>query len=604
MNKTKLLALLFALALVAAACGSGEGDTDTTAGGDGGATTTTEGTTEPTDPPAGGGAGEGGELILQQWQAPTAVNPLLSGGTKELLASSLVLEPLAEVNPAGELVPALATEIPTVDNGGVSEDFTSITWTLEEGVLWSDGTPLTADDVVFTWEYCTGTSDCTQSSYFDGVSNVEAVDETTVTITYDAPQPFPYNAFTTYQSPILQQAQFADCMAEAAITCTEQNEGPIGTGPYKVEEFRTNDTAVYSMNENYRGVADGQPFFSSLTIVGGGDAESTARAVLQTDEADYAWNLQVLPDVLAPMEAEGNGVLLGAFGSQVERIMLNQTNPDPDLGDQRSEPGTEHPFLTDPAVYQALSLAIDRQAVNDVAYGDFAGRPTCNVWPVETAFAGQSSNNDVCLMQDIDAANALLDEAGYEDTDDDGIRETEDGQPLFILYQTSTNAVRQLTQDVVKANWLEIGVDSELKNIDASVFFGGDTASPDTYQRFYADVEMYTNSSPSADAQAYMSNWTCAQVVSPSENFGGSNISRWCQDDYDAVFTELQAATDPADRQQLVIELNDMVVQRGALIPITWRANVSAFGADIQGVGDLNGWDSEYWNVEEWTRSG
>lgn len=604
MNRRKLLVLLFALALVAAACGSSEGDSPDTTEGDVGATTTSEGSTEPTDPPAGGGAGEGGELILQQWQAPTAVNPLLSGGTKELLASSLVLEPLAEVDPAGELVPALATEIPTVDNGGVAEDFTSITWTLKEGLLWSDGTAVTANDVVFTWEYCTGSSDCTQSSYFDGVTSVEAVDDTTVTITFATPQPFPYNAFTTYQSPILQQAQFADCMAEAAITCTEQNEFPIGTGPYKVEEFRTNDTAVYTFNENYRGAADGQPFFETVTIVGGGDAESTARAVLQTDEADYAWNLQVLPDVLEPMEAEGNGVLLGAFASNVERIMVNQTNPDPDLGDQRSEPGTEHPFLTDPAVYQALSLAIDRQAINDVAYGDFAGQPTCNVWPVETAFAGQSSNNDECLTQDIDAANTLLEEAGYVDTDDDGIRETPDGEPLFVLYQTSTNAVRQLTQDVVKANWLEIGVDSELKNVDASVFFGGDTSSPDTYQRFYADLEMYTNGSPSSDAQTYMSNWTCNQVVSPSENFGGSNIARWCSEEYDAKYAELQAAFDPADRQQLVIELNDMVVQGGAVIPITWRASVSAFGTDIQGIGDLNGWDSEYWNIEGWTRSG
>ena len=595
MKPTKLPALLAVLALVLAACGTGEGEeTTTTADG---------GTTTPDTTPAGD-AGQGGPLILQQWQAPSSLNPFLSGGTKELLAASLILEPLAEFDAAGELVPALAAEIPTAENGGISEDFATITWTLKEGVLWSDGTPFTADDVVFTWEYCTGTTDCTQSSFFSGITNVEAADATTVVITFEGPQPFPYQAFVTYQSPILQRAQFANCMAEAAATCTDQNNGPIGTGPFVIDEFRTNDTAAYSLNENYRGIAEGKPFFGSVTIVGGGDAESSARAVLQTDEADYGWNLQVLPDVLSPMEAEGNGVLLGAFASNVERIMVNQTDPDPALGDQRSEPGTEHPFLTDPAVYQALSMAIDRQAINDVAYGDFAGRPTCNVWPADTATAAASTNNDECLTQDIDGANQLLEEAGYVDSDNDGIREDPDtGEPLFVLYQTSTNAVRQLTQDLVKANWAAIGVDSELKNVDASVFFGGDQASPDTYQKFYTDVEMYTNGSGSPDAATYMGNWTCDQVVSPSTNFGGSNISRWCRPEYDELYAELQAATDPEERKALTIELNDMTIQGGAMIPITWRASVSAFGNDIQGVGDLNGWDSEYWNIEGWTRS-
>jgi peptide/nickel transport system substrate-binding protein len=595
MKPTKLLALLTVLALVLAACGTGEGEeTTTTADG---------GTTTPDTTPAGD-AGQGGPLILQQWQAPSSLNPFLSGGTKELLAASLILEPLAEFDAAGELVPALAAEIPTAENGGISEDFTTITWTLNEGVLWSDGTPFTADDVVFTWEYCIGTTDCTQSSFFSGITSVEAADATTVVITFEGPQPFPYQAFVTYQSPILQRAQFADCMAEAAATCTDQNNGPIGTGPFVIDEFRTNDTAAYSLNENYRGIAEGKPFFGSVTIVGGGDAESSARAVLQTDEADYGWNLQVLPDVLNPMQAEGNGVLLGAFASNVERIMVNQTDPDPALGDQRSEPGTEHPFLTDPVVYQALSMAIDRQAINDVAYGDFAGRPTCNVWPADTATAAASTNNDDCLTQDIDGANQLLEEAGYVDSDNDGIREDPDtGEPLFVLYQTSTNAVRQLTQDLVKANWAAIGVDSELKNVDASVFFGGDQASPDTYQKFYTDVEMYTNGSGSPDAATYMGNWTCDQVVSPSTNFGGSNISRWCRPEYDELYAELQAATDPEERKALTTELNDMTIQGGAMIPITWRASVSAFGNDIQGVGDLNGWDSEYWNIEDWTRS-
>jgi peptide/nickel transport system substrate-binding protein len=305
--------------------------------------------------------------------------------------------------------------------------------------------------------------------------------------------------------------------------------------------------------------------------------------------------------VLADMEATGKGVVLAGFATSVERIMVNQTDPNPDLGDQRSEPGNEHPFLTDPAVYQAMSMAINRQELVDVGYG-FAGSPTCNVWP-GAPYA--STANDACLVQDIDGANALLDAAGYVDTDGDDIREDPDtGDPLFVLYQTSTNAVRQSNQDLVKSYWAQIGIDAELKNIDASVFFGGDQASPDTYQVFYADVEMYTNNSGSPDPQTYMSNWTTAQVISPSANFGGGNIPRYSSAEYDALHKELTETGDLDRRIEIVKALNDLVIQAGAMIPLIWRADVSAFANTIEGVGTLNGWDSEYWNVEDWTRAG
>ncbi len=605
MKRLKLIALIAVLALVAAACGSDSGtdDTDATTQATEATTATTSGgtdateATEATEAP-GAMAGEGGSLTLLQWQAPSTLNPLLSGGTKELLAASLILEPLAEYDAAGNLVPALAADIPTVDNGGVSDDLMSITWTLKDGVTWSDGTPLTADDVVFTYDYCTNTPDCTQSSFFGGISTVEALDASTVQITFEAATPFPYNAFVTYQSPILQKAQFENCIGDNAAACTDENFAPIGTGPYVITEFRVNDTALYNYNQAYRGVPDGKPFFGEVLIVGGGDAEASARSVLQLGEADYGWNLQVDPVVLADMEATGLGVVKAGFASNVERLMINLTNPDPALGDQRSEPGNPHPFLTDINVINALSLAIDRQQLVDVGYG-FAGQPTCNVWP-GPPYA--STANDACLTQDIDAANALLDEAGYLDTDGDGVRETPDGQPLYIVYQTSTNAVRQSTQDLIKSYWEQIGVETELKNIDASVFFGGDQASPDTYQKFYADIEMYTNGSGSPDPQTYMGNWTCDQVISPSTNFGGSNIPRFCSADYDALYAELQQTGDLNRRIEIVKELNDLTIQGGAMIPLIWRGSVSAFANSLDGVGDLNGWDSEYWNIEDWIR--
>ncbi len=538
-------------------------------------------------------------LNILFWQAPSSVNSYLSGGTKELEAAALVLEPLVRYDPDGVMVPWLVDEIPTVENGGVSEDLTSITWQITEGITWSDGTPFTAEDVVFTGEYCTNPdTGCSVLFQFDGVESFEAVDDLTVQINFTGPKPFPYGPFVGYFTPILQKAQFENCMGADAQGCTEQNFAPIGTGPFMVEEFRANDVITYVPNPNYR--VEGQPSFDRLVFKGGGDAESAARAVLETGEADYAWNLQISPEVLNAMEAAGNGQVVVGFATNVERILINQTNPDPNLGDDRSEwmdGSNPHPFLTDPAVWGAMSMAIDRTLIAEQLYGA-GGVATCNVLPGPPLYA--SPNNDDCLVQDIDGANAMLDEAGIVDSDGDGIREY-DGIPMVITYQTSTNAVRQSTQALIKQWWSEIGIETELRNIDASVFFGGDPASPDTYGKFYADVQMYTNGGTGTDPESYMAQWRSTDISGAVNNWLGSNVQRFYSEEYDALIDQMGETAVLDERAALAIQMNDLLVQNGAMIPLVYRGSVSAFSNTLTGP-QINAWDSELWNIAEWTR--
>ena len=539
------------------------------------------------------------ELTLLYWQSASILNPYLSGGTKDLHGASAILEPLARYDENGFLVPYLVDEIPTIDNGGISEDLTSITWTLSEGILWSDGTPLTSADVVFTWEYCTHPeTGCSGKSHFKDVVNVEAMDERTVTVSFSIPKTFPFGPFVAQVSPIIQAAQFADCVGANAPNCTDQNFGPIGTGPYVVEEFRANDVVVYTANPHYR--EEGKPHFQRVVLKGGGDAESAARAVLETGEGDYAWNLQIAPQVLGAMEAAGKGQVVVSFDSGVERLIVNQTNPDADLGENRSVymgGDNAHPFLTNDAVWMALSKAIDRNLIAGQLYGS-GGVATCNVLARPTIFA--STANDACLTQDIAGANALLDEAGVVDSDGDGVREL-DGVPLRILYQTSTNAVRQSTQALIKQWWSEIGVETELRNIDAGVFFGGDPASPDTYGKFYADIQMYTNAFSGGDPEAYMGSWVCSEINGPDNNWLGNNIPRWCNAEYEALVEEMAQNTDAEERIDLAKRMNDMLVNAGILIPLVDRAKVSAHANSLGGV-LMNAWDSELWNIADWTR--
>ncbi|MGY3439515.1 MULTISPECIES: peptide ABC transporter substrate-binding protein [unclassified Marinovum] len=539
--------------------------------------------------------GSDGEVRLLYWQAPSTLNPFLSGGRKDTEAAGLMLEPLARFDEKGVLTPWLVEDIPTVENGGVSEDLTQITWKITPGILWSDGSAFTSADVKFTYDYCTHPEGgCAQQTKFEGITSIETPDDLTVVITFDAPTPNPHVPFVGMESPILQAAQFGACLGAAASSCTEANFAPVGTGPYKVDEFKTNDVVIYSINEHYR-KAD-KPHFSKVTLKGGGDAVSAARAVMETGEFDYAWNQQLAPDLIEDMAAKGNGEFISDFGPMVERIMLNHTNPDPALGPDERGIIRPHPFLQDPAVYKALSLAIDRTLLVDVGYGP-AGKVTCNWVPAPAWF---NSNTFDCAEADVDAANKLLDDAGIVDTDGDGIRE-KDGVPLRILFQTSTNAVRQDFQALIKQAWSEIGVETELRNINASVFFGGDAGSPDTFQKFYADAEMYGNTFAGTDPQGYMGNSLCNKAPHPDKQWQGENISRYCSEEYDALYKELQSTVGDEARGAIGKRLNDMVIEGGAMIPLVHRGRISAKSNTLGGV-VMNAWDTELWNIEDWHR--
>ncbi|MEM9044055.1 MAG: peptide ABC transporter substrate-binding protein [Pseudomonadota bacterium] len=545
--------------------------------------------------PAFAERGEDGQLNIIYWQAPSIQNPYLSGGTKDIESSSLVLEPLANYDPAGNMLPTLAAEIPTLENGGIADDLKSITWKLKPGVVWSDGTPLTAADVVFSGEYCLHPEGgCNAAAKFNDVEKIEAIDDLTVKISFSVAKPFPYGPFVGGESPIIQKAQFADCMGAKAPECTEENFGPHGTGPYTVTEFKANDVVLYAMNEKYR-EAD-KPKFANVLFKGGGDAASAARSVLETGEFDYAWNLQVEPEILTQMEAKGKGKIIAAFGPSVERLMVNFTNPDSALGDERGTVKHPHPFLTDTAVTKAMSLAIDRAILVDAGYGA-AGKVTCNVLPAPAAYA--STANDWCKTQDVAAANKLLDDAGYV-VGSDGVRE-KDGVRLSVLYQTSTNSVRQGTQAFIKQMWAEIGIETELKNIDASVFFGGDQSTPDTFQKFFADIEMYTNNFPGTDPEAYMGSWTCKEIPSPENQWVANNMPRYCTEEYDALVATYAVTAEPAERQRIAKELNDMLMDAGAIIPLIHRGRVAAHSVTLGGV-DMTAWDSEIHNIENWYR--
>ncbi len=542
--------------------------------------------------------GESRVLNILYWQAPSVSVPYQSSAFKDRDAGAVTLEPLALYEPDGSLAPVLAVEIPTIENGGVAPDQRSITWTLHSGVKWSDGSELTAEDVVFTWRYCTDeATGCTAADLFTGVESVEALDAHTIRIHFDAPTPYPYQAFVTTAAPIISRIQFAECVGSDARSCEQEHTKPVGTGPYRIISFTPEREVVYERNPHFRGE---QPYFDRVVITGGGDAEDAAQAVLQLGTADYAWNLQVEPDLLRELEEAGHGTVISAFSDLVERIVFNQTNPDPELGADRSEyldGSNPHPFLTIPAIRQAMSLAIDRSQIAAL-YG-FAGQPECNLVAGPEQY--RSAANDDCLGQDIDDARRLLDRHQVLDTDGDGIREHQ-GVPLRIVYMTSTNSIRQATQELIRDWWRAIGIETILVDYDASDYFGGDPVehADRSYRRFFADVQMYATGG-GIEPQAHLLEHRCDQIPTRNNYWGAGNHARACNVEYDSVFELLRLASPGRDRDALVKRLNDILVQSYVQIPLVRRGIVSAHAQTLQGV-DLNPWDSELWNIAEWRR--
>jgi peptide/nickel transport system substrate-binding protein len=547
----------------------------------------------------GGQRGAGGDLKILYWQAPSTLNSHRATGPKDSDAARLILEPLASLGKDGRpIANGLAATIPTVSNGGVARDFTSVTWKLREGVKWSDGSAFSADDVAFTFQYqCDPATAASTFERCDGVQSVVARDSGTVVVMYASPHPFVYQWGVGPGGTILQKDQYRSCFGAKAADCAADSK-PIGTGPYKVRDFKAGDIVTYDLNDNYRD--PNKPFFRSVTLKGGTEPEAAARAVFQAGDIDYAWNLQVDATALQNMaQGSQSGNLVTVFGSSVERVELNFSNPDASLGAKRGEPETRHPFFTDTSVRRALAMATNRDAIAQRLYGkDLFGRATCNVLAAPEATSSPNTKGfDVCKF-DLEAANAELDRAGWV-RGADGVR-AKGGTRLKILFQTNVNARREGTQLLLEKDWESIGFQVDIRAEPFTSFFT--STSPGGANRFWADVQMYADGND-PDPTAYLTGgWTTGQMASKANNWLLGNRSRYSNKDFDALVAQLGVETDEAKRSQLAIQANDLLVQDVAVIPLVQRSAVtSGIAKSLKGV-DPSPWDSEMYNIADWTK--
>ena len=531
--------------------------------------------------------GGGGALKMLLWQAPTLLNPHFAVGLKDSVAANLFYESLAVWDRDGNLVPVLAAELPSVDNGGVARDGLSVTWKLKRGVSWHDGEPFTADDVVFTWEFARNPEAATFTHGTYKPVTLRKVDSHTVRVEFDKPTPFWADAALP---PILPRRHFAAFTGSKSRDAAA-NLKPVGTGPYRFVEFRPGDSVRGELNPAYHRAA--RPHFDTVEIKGGGDAVSAARAVLQTGEYDYAWNMQVDDEVLRRLEEGGRGRMDFAPGGNTEFLMLNQADPWTELEGERAHPASRHPLLADPDMRQALAHLVDRESIQRNLYGR-GGVATSRFLNNPQRYTSTRQG----LPFDIGRANALLDAGGWV-RGDDGIR-SKGGRRLKLLFQTSVNAVRQKAQAVIKQSAQRAGIEIELKATAATVYFSSDVANPDTASKFYADLQMYQQGRTGPDPGRFLEMFCSWQVASKANKWEGRNVIRWRSDDYDRTFRAAEVELDPVKRAALLIRLNDIVCSEHAIIPIVYRPTASALLHALQA--PISGWTIETAQIADWYR--
>jgi peptide/nickel transport system substrate-binding protein len=534
--------------------------------------------------------GGGGALRLLWWQAPTLLNPHFAVGTKDQDASRIFFEPLAGWDPEGDMFPVLADEIPSRQNGGVAADGLSVTWKLKRGVRWHDGRPFTADDVVFTAAYAEdpATAAVTIGSYKD--LKVEKVDDFTVTVRFAKPTPFWADAFTGARGMILPKHLFAD-YAGARSRDAPGNLRPVGTGPYRFVDFKPGDLVRGEINPDYH-IAN-RPHFDTIEMKGGGDAVSAARAVLQTGEFDFAWNMQVEDEILLRMEKGGKGRAVITDSSSIEHISLNNTDPWTEVDGERASIKTRHPLLTDTAVRRALGMLVDRKSVQDHIYGR-TGIASANFLNSPEPFRSKNTTWEF----NVEKASQILEEAGWR-KGTDGIR-TKDRRRLKLVYQTSINTPRQKTQAIVKQACLKAGIEVELKSVTASVYFSSDVANPDTTAKFYCDIQMYSISMTQPDPETFMRQFTSAEMAQKENKWQGRNVTRWRNEEYDRTFEAATSELDPVKRAAHFIRMNDMVCMDQVVIPVVHRPRCAAVSAKLRV--DISGWDTDIGNLKDWYR--
>ncbi len=398
----------------------------------------------------------GGKVVMALWQSPTTLNDLLGTQTVVGIVNLFYIEGMTMVLPDGTRAPQLAKELPTLQNGGVSADGKTITYNLKDGVLWSDGKPLTCDDFAFLWQaIMTPGVGVTSTEGYREIEAVECPSPTRVVVKY---KNF-YAPYLTLFNTLLPKHYAGD---PKDMPKWAYNRKPLGVGPFKVDEWVADDHITLSRNPNY--YKKDRPSLDQV-IIRIVPSREVAMQLLVSGEVDIVWN-NIEADI--PQLEKTPGVKVGlAPRPGGERIALNLAeNKDP------ADPKKPHFILSDQRVRQAIAYGINKQVIIDRLLLGKASPGTTDL------NAGPFACDIKAYAYDPEKAKSLLTEAGWV-AGADGIRVAKgakvapDGTRLRLKFSTTTgDKLREDSQVLMLENMKAIGIEFFIENAPSSVVLG------------------------------------------------------------------------------------------------------------------------------------
>lgn len=511
-------------------------------------------------------AQDAGTLRVGFSQEPDSMNGFYTSMAFAQWANDLVQASLWDVSDTLEPVAVLAAEVPTVENGGINADYTEYTIKLKPDLLWSDGAPLTADDVVFTYEMIQQDANnfLQAGTIKEALVSAEAVDATTVKLTFNVAKPFAEDmAGSPGLSTILPKHVFQPVFeAEGSIEFADENQDPtVFSGPYVVSEWRRGEQMTFEANPNY---VMGAPKISTIVIRFFPDTD-TQFAALAAGQLDLVPNVSEGDKQRVAAIGE-NVTIVTVFGGYIESLWLNlRTDEFPQAG---------HPALQDVNVRKALRMGLDRTAIStDLLAGSVAATDSIYALsPFEDTMLGVTEH-------DVAGANALLDEAGWVDSNGDGTRD-KDGVELVLRYSTTDAQWRNNIQAVIQQQWQEIGVGTILESYPASEFFGSWANNGINAVGSY-DVSQYANNTALTNPANVTVNESLACAQIPTEdNQGGQNFTGFCSEAMDAAGQVTLVSLDADARQTAANDIQGIIANELPIIPLFPRGDNYAYNSD------------------------
>jgi peptide/nickel transport system substrate-binding protein len=488
----------------------------------------------------------------------------------------------------------LAKEIPTVENGGVSEDGLTIKYNLKEGIVWEDGDAFGCQDIVFSWETIVHPES-------GAVSTVGWEDVESITCEDDYTAVFKYSKF---YSPYLLMGTDSLLPSHlgldpAKMTEWEYNRKPLSLGPFSVEEWVSGDHMTVVRNENYElWETEGKPYVDAI-ILRWIESREVGKQLIQTGELDMVWDL-IEADI--PEVETWEGVVINSPPSSgTERLVLNLVDPELDAPCREflEENPSPHWALGDPRVSEAIELGIDKHVITDkLLYG--------------LAPIGTSELNNGWAQCDIpespydpERAKALLEEAGWTDEDGDGIREchgcpnAEEGRVLKLKIQTTSgNKLREQTEQVIMEMLAEVGMQLYIENVPSSELFGSYSGGAFRKHGQY-DILMYTTSDLT-DPHTQMDGYFAPDNIPCDDNSGkGYNYSRWISAEYEVQMEIAGSSPDLEVRKQAYQTACELIAEGRPHIYIYDRMDIDALSEHFKGYTG-NVWEYLSWNADSW----